>query len=169
MTSTHPVDLARVGVAAVETYFRSKNLQPVTAGDGRFVVYVPGNAETADLQLTLAATPAARGILARVKARRTVDAQNWGRALVLTNKWNRSCPLPHATLVTRGSGGQAVGAFLLEGSLPQAEEYSELQVARFIDTIVLGARQFWAGEAIRLVTRPWDAAAVPVAAAADAV
>lgn len=159
MTAPHPVDMARAAAHAVEDYFRARQISPVTSGDGRYVVYVPGNGDAIDLQLTLAATPAARGILARVKARRTIAPTDWGRAMTLANKWNRSCPLPHVTLSARGSGPAAVGAFLVEAALPQAPEYAQEQVTRFIDTVLVGARQFWAGEAVRAITRPWETAA----------
>lgn len=154
MVAGTAVDAARAGAQAIESHFEAQGLKPVTSGDGRFVIYVPGKGEVEDLQLTLAATPAARGVLARVKARRTVAPEDWGRALVLVNKWNRSCPLPHATLAASGEAG----ALLLEASLPPALEYPEGMVGRFIDTVVLGARQFWSGKAIRSVTHPQPSA-----------
>lgn len=151
MATGHPVEIAQAGARAIEAHFESAGMSPVTSGDGRFVIYIPGKGQAEDLQLTLASTPASRGILARVKARRSIEAADWPRSLVLVNKWNRSCPLPHATLSATGT----VGAFLLEGSLPPSLEYPESLVARFIDTVVVGARQFWSGTAIRTVTQPW--------------
>lgn len=159
MNAGTAVDAARAAAQAIEDHFTAQGLSPLTSGDGRFVVYIPGKGDVEDLQLTLAATPAARGILARVKARRSIEPGDWGRALVLVNKWNRSCPLPHASLAATGNAG----SFLLEGSLPPALEYPEGLVGRFVDTVVLGARQFWSGDAIRAVTHAWttepDAAA----------
>src|SRR5690606_14822092 len=93
MTTT-PDQLARDGVTAIEAYFAARDATPVTAGDGRFSIYVPGGQGTETLQLALASTPAARGILARVKARRTIAQADWPKALLLINKWNRSSPLP---------------------------------------------------------------------------
>lgn len=151
MTTGHAVDIAQAGARAIEAHFQSAGLTPITSGDGRYVVYIPGKGQVDDLQLTLASTPASRGILARVKARRSVAPDDWGRALVMVNKWNRSCPLPHATL----SSTADVGSFLLEGSLPGSEEYPAPLVARFVDTVVLGARQFWSGGAVRELTHPW--------------
>ena len=166
MTAIHPVDMARAGARAVEDYFQHRKIAPVTAGDGRYVVYVPGNGQAVDLQLTLAATPAARGVLARVKARRTVAPADWGRAMTLANKWNRSCPLPHVTLSARGTGADAVGAFLVEAALPQAPEYSPEQMSRFIDTVLVGARQFWSGDAVAAIARPWETPAEATSATA---
>lgn len=154
--SGHAVDFARAGAQAIESHFQAAGLNPVTSGDGRFVVYIPGKGEAEDLQLTLASTPASRGILARVKARQSVEPQHWGRALVLINKWNRSCPLPHASLSATG----IAATFLLEASLPPSPEYPTVMMARFIDTVVVGARNFWSGAAIRAVVTPWPAGAV---------
>lgn len=162
MTTTTPDQLARDGVAAIEAYFAARNAAAVTAGDGRFSIYVPGGDSTETLQLALASTPAARGILARVKARRTVAQADWPKALLLVNKWNRSSPLPHAVLATRGSGAAATGHLLVEGFLTPMPGIDAAQVARFVDTVVAGARQFWSSESIRAITTPM---AEPVSAA----
>lgn len=159
MTTTAD-QLARDGVAAIEAYFAARNASPVTAGDGRFSVYVPGGDQTETLQLALASTPAARGILARVKARRTVAQADWPKALLLANKWNRSNPVPHVVLSTRGSGADATGHLLVEGLLTPTAGIADAQVARFVDTVVAGARQFWSSDAVRAVTSPLPAPAV---------
>ena len=162
MTTT-PDQLARAGVTAIESYFSARGLTPVSAGDGRFTVYVPGGEGTEDLQLALASTPAARGILARLKARRTVAQADWPKATLLINQWNRSSPLPHVVLAARGTGSSATGFLLVEGFLPPASEPDADQVVRFIDTVVAGARQFWSSQAIRDLSSP-----LPTAVAAGA-
>jgi hypothetical protein len=167
MTTT-PDQLARDGVAAIEAYFAGRNATPVTAGDGRFSIFVPGGDGTETLQLALASTPAARGILARVKVRRTIGQADWPKALLLINKWNRSSPLPHAVLSARGTGAGATGHVLIEGYLTPMPGIDAGQVARFVDTVVAGARQFWASEAMRAVSSP-IADPAPVAPAAPAV
>ena len=152
MTTTD--QLARDGVAAIEAYFAARNASPVTAGDGRFSVYVPGGDQTETLQLALASTRAARGILARVKARRTIASSDWPKALLLANKWNRSNPVPHVVLSTRGSGDTATGHLLVEGLLTPTAGIGDDQVARFVDTVVSGARQFWSSPAVRSISAP---------------
>lgn len=161
MTTT-PDQLARDGVTAIEAYFAARDATPVTAGDGRFSIYVPGGQGTETLQLALASTPAARGILARVKARRTIAQADWPKALLLINKWNRSSPLPHAVLSARGSGSAAVGHVLVEGYLTPMPGIDPAQVARFVDTVVAGARQFWSSEAMQAVSAPIPAPAPAV-------
>ena len=159
---TTPDELARAGSQAIEAYFASRGTEPVTAGDGRYTTYIPGKGATADLQLSLASTPAARGILARVKARRTVAMNDWPKALLAVNKWNRSSPLPHAVLAVRGEGDQSAGVLLIEGFLPFSSEPDADQVRRFIELVVAGGRGFWAGGTVRKLTRPMPA---PAAAA----
>ena len=144
--------LARDGVTAIAAYFEARGASAITAGDGRFSIFVPGGDDTETLQLALASTPAARGILARVKARRTIAQADWPKALLLANKWNRSSPLPHVVLATRGSGADAVGHLLVEGFLTPTVGIDGAQVGRFIDTVVAGARQFWSSESIRAVS-----------------
>ncbi|MCB0976784.1 MAG: YbjN domain-containing protein [Acidimicrobiales bacterium] len=164
MTTT-PDQLARDGVTAIEAYFSARNATPVTAGDGRFSIYIPGGEGTETLQLALASTPAARGILARVKARRTVAQSDWSKALLLVNKWNRSSPLPHAVLATRGTGSAATGHLLVEGYLTPMPGIDAAQVARFVDTVVAGARQFWSSDSIRSISTamPAPVSATPAA------
>jgi len=163
-TTTSPDQLARAGVIAIEAYFSARGLTPVSAGDGRFTVYVPGGSGTQDLQLGLASTPAARGILVRLKARRTVAQAHWPKALLLANQWNRSSPLPQAVLAARGSGSAATGFLFVEGFLPPSSEPDPDQLTRFIDTAVAGARQFWSSAAVRDLTTPLPTAAPPAAA-----
>ena len=153
-TTTKPDEFARAGAQAIEAYFAAKNTTPVTAGDGRYTIYVPGSTGTANLQLSLASTPAARGILARVKARRYVDQADWPRALLLINQWNRSSPLPHVVLATRGEGNAATGHLLAEGFLPPPTTADPDQVTRFIETVVAGTRQFWSSQSIRQLSKP---------------
>lgn len=162
-TNTTTDQLARDGVAAIEAYFASRNATATTAGDGRFSIYIPGGDDTETLQLALASTPAARGILARVKVRRTVAQADWPKALLLINRWNRSSPLPHAVLAARGSGADAVGHILLEGYLTPMPGIDADQVARFVDAVVAGARQFWSSDAMRTVSAALPAPA-PTAA-----
>lgn len=146
--------LARAGTRAIETYFRDRKTEPITAGDGRFSVFIPGGEATETLQLALASTPASRGVLARVKARRTVALDDIPRALLLVNHWNRSNPLPHVALATRGDGTDTVGHLLVEALLPASPDIAEDLVANFIDAVVAGGRQFWSGKAIAAVTSP---------------
>lgn len=152
-----PDTLARAGATAIESYFASRNVEAVTAGDGRYTVYVPGGDGTEDLQLSLASTPASRGILARVKTRRMIPAADWPKALLIANQWNRSSPLPQVVLASRGSGPDAVGALFLEGFLPPAVDVDPDQVRRYIETMVAGARQFWSSDTVREVARPLPA------------
>lgn len=162
-----PDTLARAGATAVEAYFASRNAKPVTVGDGRYTIYIPGGDGTEDLQLSLASTPASRGILARVKTRRGIPAADWPKALTFANQWNRSSPLPQAVLASRDSGGKAVGSIFLEGFLPPAQEVDPDQLRRFIETVVAGARQFWSSDKVRELTREVPAAgSAPVTAAA---
>ncbi len=146
--------LARDGVSAIEAYFAARNADAVTEGDGRFTIFIPGGEATETLQLALASTPASRGILARVKTRRTVAQADWPKALLLINRWNRSSPLPHAVLAARGDNDNAVGHVLVEGLLPAAPGIDHDLAARFIDSVVAGARQFWSSVAIRTITTP---------------
>ncbi len=162
-TRSTPDQLARNGARAIEAYFEAKNATPTTSGDGRYTVYVPGGDGTANLQLALASTPAARGILARLKAQRFVAHPDWPRALILINQWNRSSPLPHATLATRGSGDKAIGFLLVEGFLPPPSNPDQQHVERFIETIVSGARQFWSSQSIRTITKPLPSTLTPKA------
>lgn len=162
-----PDQFARSGAQAIEAYFESKGTTPVTNGDGRYTIYVPGGDGTANLQLALASTPAARGILARLKARRFVDQKDWPTALLLINQWNRSSPLPHVTLATRDQGDATVGFLLVEGFLPPPTVPDPEQIHRFIETVVAGARQFWASQSIRKLTKPVPGPARPDPAGAD--
>ena len=165
MTTTTPAatpdQFARAGAQAIEAYFAGKGATPVTRGDGRYTVYIPGGDGTANLQLALASTPAARGILARLKARRFVEQKDWPKALLLINQWNRSSPLPHVTLATRTEGDRPVGFLLVEGFLPPPSTPDSDQVNRFIETVVAGARQFWSSQAIRQLSKPVPAAVRP--------
>lgn len=161
-----PDTLARAGATAIEAYFASRNATPVTAGDGRYTIYIPGGEGTEDLQLSLASTPASRGILARVKTRRGIPAADWPKALTFANQWNRSSPLPQAVLASRDSGGQAVGALFLEGFLPPSEQVDADQLRRFIETVVAGARQFWSSDKVRDLTRAVPPAPAPATASA---
>lgn len=154
MTTTTPDSFARNGAQAIEAYFAARGASPVTKGDGRYTVYVPGGDGTANLQLALASTPAARGILARCKARRFVARSDWPQALLLLNQWNRSSPLPHVVLASRGEGQAATGFLLVEAFLPPPTTPDADQVSRFIETTVAGARQFWSSQAIRQITKP---------------
>ncbi|HET8930133.1 MAG TPA: YbjN domain-containing protein [Acidimicrobiales bacterium] len=154
--------LARDGVKAIEAYFTARGADAVTEGDGRFTIFIPGGESTETLQLALASTPASRGILARVKTRRTVAQADWPKALLLLNRWNRSSPLPHAVLAARGDNDNAIGHLLVEGLLPASPGVDDDTVARFVDTVVAGARQFWSSVAIRTITTPLPA---PAAAA----
>jgi hypothetical protein len=162
MTS-NPNELARAGAKALESYFASRGASPVTAGDGRYTIYVPGGSETENLQLSLASTPAARGILGRVKARRVIEPANWARAAMVANHWNRSNPLPHAVLATSGDGEAATGSLFLEGFLPPAAVVDEDQVRRFTDSLVAGSRVFWSSETVRNISSP-----LPLPAGAEA-
>lgn len=157
MPTTKPDTLAKAGADSIEAYFSQRGATPVSAGDGRFTVYIPGGDGTEDLQLSLASTPAARGILARVKARRIVSQADWARAQVVVNRWNRSNPLPHAVLAARGSGSEAVGVLLVEAFLPPSATPDEDQIRRFIETVVAGARRFWSSPGVRELTRPLPA------------
>lgn len=157
-TETTPDSYARAGAKAIEAYFAAKGTTPVTKGDGRYTVYIPGGDGTANLQMALASTPAARGVLARCKARRFVDRKDWPRALLLVNQWNRSSPLPHVVLASRGDGDQAVGFLLVEGFLAPPTNPDPDQINRFIEVTVAGARQFWSSQAIRQITKPLPAA-----------
>ncbi len=159
--------LARAGAKAIEGYFAARGATPMTAGDGRYTIYIPGGDGTADLQLALASTPAARGILARLKARRIVEQINWPRASLTINQWNRSSPLPHVVLAARGEGESAVGFLLVEGFLPPPTNPDPDQVNRFIETVVAGARQFWSSPAVRDMTRPLQATGAARTAAAQ--
>jgi len=165
-TTTATADqAARDGVAAIEAYFVARGAEPVTAGDGRFSIFVPGGEGTETLQLALASTPASHGILVRVKTRRTVAQADWPKALLLLNRWNRSSPLPHVVLAARGAGEAAVGHLLVEGLLPAAVGVDADLVARFVDGVVAGARQFWSSTAIRAITTPIPAPSAPAAPA----
>ena len=84
--------------------------------------------------------------------------------MLLANKWNRSNPMPHVVLSTRGSGPDASGHLLVEGFLTPTAGISDDQVARFVDAVVAGARQFWSSEAIRGLTAPLPAPAAAGAA-----
>lgn len=152
--TTDPDALAKAGADAIEAYFTTRGTSPVTAGDGRFTVYVPGGEGTDDLQLSLASTPASRGILARVKSRRAIAPSEWPAAGLVANRWNRSSPLPHVVLATRGDGDTAVGTFLIEGFLPPSATVDPDQVRRFAEAVVAGARQFWASPSVRHLARP---------------
>lgn len=154
MTTTTADQLARDGVTAIEAYFSTRGTNAVTEGDGRFTIFIPGGEGTETLQLALASTPASRGILARVKTRRTVAQADWPKALLLLNRWNRSSPLPHAVLAARGDDDNAIGHLLVEALLPAAPGIDHDLVARFIDSVVGGARQFWSSVAIRTITTP---------------
>jgi hypothetical protein len=162
-----PDTLARTGAKAVEAYFASRNVEAVTSGDGRYTVYVPGGGETEDLQLSLASTPASRGVLARVKARRVVPAADLAKVMAAANRWNRSSPLPHVVVATRGMGDQAVGTVFLEGFLAPAAELDTDQVRRFIEAVVAGSRQFWSSPTVRDLTRPLPRPAAAAAASSD--
>lgn len=148
-----PDQFARNGAKAIEAYFHARGATPTTKGDGRYTIYIPGGDGTANLQLALASTPAARGILARTKARRFIAHTDWPRALLLINQWNRSSPLPHVTLATRGTDDKAIGFFLVEGFLPPPSTPDPEQVNRFIETVVAGSRQFWSSRSIRQITK----------------
>lgn len=152
MTTT-PDQLAAAGAQAIEAYFAGHGATPVTAGDGRYTVYIPGGEGTEDIQLSLASTPAARGILARAKARRVVPPADLARVAIMVNQWNRSSPVPHAVLATRGEGDRAFGTVFLEGFLPPSTEVDNDQVRRFIEIVVAGSRQFWSSPAIQTATR----------------
>ena len=153
MTTT-PHDLAKAGAKALESYFAERGASAVTAGDGRYTIYIPGGSETENLQLSLASTPAARGILGRTKARRVVGRDQWAKAVMLANQWNRSNPLPHVVLATHGEGEGATGALFLEGFLPPAAAVDADQVRRFVDSLVSGSRLFWSSPTIRAITSP---------------
>lgn len=162
MTTT-PDSLARLGAQAIERYFASRNAEAVTAGDGRYTVYVPGGDNGENLQLSLASTPASRGVLARVKARRVVPEAELPRALLAVNRWNRSSPLPHAVVAT-SAGEESVGTVFLEGYLPPGPSVDDDQVRRFIEAIVAGSRHFWSSDTVRELTR---ALPRPAAATSD--
>lgn len=147
-------EIAAAGARAIESYFAGHNTTPVTAGDGRFTVYIPGGDAAEGIQLSLASTPAARGILARAKARRIVANTNLSRIGLVINQWNRSSPMPHAVLATRGEGADSFGTIFLEGFLPPGNEIDETQVSRFIETVVAGSRQFWSSPAVQNLTQP---------------
>ncbi len=160
MTTTITADqIARKGSAAIEAYFASRGAEAVTEGDGRYTIFIPGGDDTETLQLAVASTPASRGILARVKTRRTVARDDWPKALLLLNRWNRSSPLPHVVLAARGDAEDAIGHLLVEGLLPASPDIDDTFVAHFIDTVVAGARQFWSSVAIRTITTPLPAPA----------
>ncbi len=164
--TTDPHDLAKAGAKALESYFAERGATAVTAGDGRYTIYIPGGTETENLQLALASTPAARGILGRAKARRVVSPDQWPKAAMIANQWNRSNPLPHVVLATHGGGADATGSLFLEGFLPPAASVDADQVRRFVDALVAGSRLFWSSETVRGISSPLpvpSGVSVPVA------
>ncbi|KAA0236108.1 MAG: hypothetical protein JJLCMIEE_00777 [Acidimicrobiales bacterium] len=136
---------AEAGAEAIRHYFEQRSVEPVGGDDGRFTVYVPtANGDDERLQVGLASTPVSRGVVARVKAPRRVSEDNFPAVLWLCNEWNRRNPLPRAALSVGEVDGARVGTCVLEGWLPATAEYPEDQLTRFIDSVVSGARSFWA-------------------------
>ena len=101
---------------------------------------IPGSPWQAWFATSAAGSPA---LVVQVRAAHRVARARWSDAIEICNAWNRAVRLTKAWLAVQDWNESPDGTYVVEATLPAADQAEQSMIDEFISAALAGAVDFW--------------------------